>query len=212
MTAPADALGQGSRLGRNATAIAKTTEILRGIEAERRRIAKTADMGAIDPRAMGLRAILDHKEALRPGNGHDGRDLSRNSVEVNHDDGLGARTDGRGDKLPIHTPRLELDIDEAGFGPKPRDCHCRRRSRQCRDENLVTGAYPQRIECERQRIGPGIDADHVRQADVATELGFKHLGFLAENIAAAGDNASHGLVDLAAPGLELKAGSGLRNA
>jgi len=66
-------------------------------EAPGRHITKTANRVAVDAGAVGLGAVFDHGEAMGASEIRDGRHVGGPAAEVHHSDGLGARSDQRGD-------------------------------------------------------------------------------------------------------------------
>ena len=92
----AEAVGQLRVVGGHGAAVAHGAQVLAGVEAPGHGVAMRAQALALVARAVRLRAILQHLEAMLAGNGQNFVPmLCRLTVEMDREQHAGARRDGR---------------------------------------------------------------------------------------------------------------------
>lgn len=89
-------------------------DVLGGVERQGAQVADGPEHSAAVGGAEGMRCVLDDRQTVRCGDGHDGVHLARNPAVVNHHDGFSARRDGRFDQGFVDVPRIGPDVDEHG--------------------------------------------------------------------------------------------------
>ena len=158
---------------RNQAAVAEREEVLRRVEAERRRDALLRDAR----RAEGLRRVLDQRqveclelvERRRPPEQVHGHDRAR------------TRRDPRADVLGVEVERLRIDVGEDGRRAAPGDRLGRGVERERRADHLVAGPDAEPVEHEHDRIRAVGDADRVGYAEVLGGLALERLHVRAED-------------------------------
>jgi len=172
---------------RDEAAVSDAEEVLRRIEAERRRDARARNVG----RAERLRRVLDDGNAQL----HELRQRGRPAEEVNREDRLRALGDPGGDILGLEVHRRRVDIREDGRRSAPGDCLCRRVERERRTDHLVPSADSERVEHEHERIGTVGHADRVADAEIVGRLALERGDIGPENELAALEHAVDRLAD-----------------
>ena len=162
-----DLLGERVVVGRDRAAVAEGAEVLGREEREggdRAERAWAATVG--QPRARGLRGVLDHREAER------GDLLDRGDVaeQVHGDHGLGLGRDHLAHVLGRHQERRRVDVAPDRPRAEQRDRLGRGEERERGDDHLVPRADAQRAQREQQRVGAVGHPERVLGADVAREL------------------------------------------
>ena len=97
--------------------------------------------------------------AVPPGNRQDGRHVGRLPVEMHGHERSGARRDRRLDCRRVDGQALGIDVREDRPRARHHDGERRVRRRQRARHHLVSGADAERAQGQRQRVGPGRDAD-----------------------------------------------------
>jgi hypothetical protein len=105
-------------------------------------------------RAERVRAVLNHRQVVLPGEAHDRIHVARQSVEVRRHDGPRVRRDGAGQRVRIQRERVGIDVGknrtEAGltreFGNHP--------ERQCREDDLRARRKIERAQHVEERHPP----------------------------------------------------------
>ena len=144
-------------------AVADAAEVLRRIEAERRRDAGRRDAVG----AERLRSVLDQRQTER------GQLLEREPGRPKRCTGMIARVsrvNRRSTSAGIEVERRLVDVGEDGCGADASDCLSRRVEREGRADDLVPGADLERTQHEHDRIGAVGDADRMRHAEVGGGL------------------------------------------
>ncbi len=146
---------------RDEPAVAEAEEVLRRVEAERRRDARP------DPRrAERLRGILDHRQAEL-------RELAerhRAAEEVDGHDRLRPVGDACGDVVGVEVERRRVDVREHRRRAAPGDRLRGRIERERGADHLVAGADLEGVEDEHERVGAVRDPDRPLHAEVGGRL------------------------------------------
>jgi len=122
---------------RDEAAVSDAEEVFRRIEAERRRDARTCNVG----RAERLRRVLDDGHPKL----HEFPQRCRPAEEVDGQDRLRALGDPGGDILRLEVHGRRVDVRKDGRCSAPCDCLCRRVERERRTDDLVPSADAQRV-------------------------------------------------------------------
>ena len=104
--------GRAVVAGRNHAAVAERAEILRRVEAERRRVADAARAPPLVARAVRLRRILDHDQIVAPRDGQDAIEVDRLAVQVHRHDRLRSRRHRRADRAGVDPVGRRIHVDE----------------------------------------------------------------------------------------------------
>ena len=113
----ADLRGQFRVIGGDRAGLAEGAEVLAGIEAEAAGHTEGAGFAALVEGAVRLAGILDHRQAVPPGDLQDRVHVGRLPEKMDREDGLGPRRDGLLDQVGVHGVGLLVDIDEDRLGP-----------------------------------------------------------------------------------------------
>ena len=130
-------------------------ELLVGVEAVHRRVAEGAELPAVVVTVDGLAGVLHDPQAVAPRDVHQRGDLCRIAKDVDDEDGLGARRDGRLHRRRIHVEREGIHLRAPGRGTRVEDDVGRRHERDRRGDHLVAGAEAQGMKAAVQAGGPG---------------------------------------------------------
>ena len=109
---PADARQQRGIAPGDHAAVAVAAQVLAGIEAEARQIAQAAAAPAVMLGRVRLRRVLDHPQAVPPGDGQDRVHVGRLAVEMHRHDGPRARRDRRLDLGRIQVVGIGRNVDK----------------------------------------------------------------------------------------------------
>jgi hypothetical protein len=161
-------------------AVAHHREVLRRIERKDRGAAEAADDTAAERRAVRLRAVFEHPEAVAARELPHGRNVERVTIEMHGKHADGPRRDlGRGVRRVHRVVVVRVDEDRRRVGEADRLDGRKRRMRG--DEDLVAGLD---AECPQRQPEPGRGRgrEHaVADADVARQLLFELFGLRSEN-------------------------------
>ena len=190
----AEAVGQLRVVGGDGAAVAQGAQVLAGIEAPGHGIAVRAQALALVARAVRLRAVFQHAQAVLAGNGQNCVHIGGLTVEMHRQDDFGARGDGGLDarrvdvvgalvRLHRHRRRAALADGQPGgdVGVAGHDDFVARPD--------VHGAQGQ-----VQRIQAVGHADAVGGAAVSGIFGFEGVHFRAEDVPAGADDARNSFV------------------
>ncbi len=100
------------RVGHDHARIAARAQILGRVKTKASDVAERTGAPALVARANGLRAVLNHRQALLACELHDWVHVRGQAVEVNHNDGASARS---------HTARNLRGVDVVGVGMNIRE-------------------------------------------------------------------------------------------
>jgi hypothetical protein len=145
-----------------------------GVEAEAADVAEPSDLASPVGRPVRFGAVLDHVQAMLP------RDLEHRihidgvAVQVDHDDGLGARCDALPQQRRVEIEGFRIDIDRNGMGTLVHDGEKRRHVGQRRDQHLVARPHREGEEREVQGSRPAGHRHAVRAAAVLCEFLLEH--------------------------------------
>ena len=184
----ANPLGELGVVHRDEAAVPEAEEVLRGIEAEGRRDARSGDLG----RAERLRGVLDQRQ---PELGELGE--RRGPPEQMHrHDRLRAARDSFRDPLGVEVERVRIDVREDRRRADPRDRLGGGVERERRADHLVARADLERVQDEDDRVRAVPDADRLAHAEIARRLLLERADVRPEDELAALENVVDRLLDL----------------
>jgi hypothetical protein len=178
------------------TAVAETKEILRGVEAVRRRDAGRRRSG----RAERLRGVLDDRDPER----RQFRQRRRAPEQVDRHDRARPGRDSRRDVLGVEIQRRAVDFREDGCRASPSDRLGGGVESERRADHLVAGADSHRIEDENDRIGAVRHADRYRYAEISCGLLLEGSDVRPEDEDARLEHVVHGAPQLGKQGRVLR--------
>ncbi|MNX91376.1 hypothetical protein D3C86_1234510 [compost metagenome] len=181
---PPDLLGDLGRGRRDAAAVADGAQVLGRVEAEGGRIAEGADLAPVKLRAVGLRAVLDHLEAVTPGELHDPGHVGRVAVDVDRDDGLGRGRDEAFEGAGVHAAGGGVDVAEDRHGARELDGRRGGDRRVGDGDDLVAGLDAHGAQGEGDGVRAVGDPHAVRKAEEGGEFTLEGLDLLAEDVPA----------------------------
>ena len=190
-------------VGHDGAGVPERAEVLRRVEAERRRVAKAADAPAAELRPVGLGGVVDHREAAVARELEQRLEVGALSVQVHWNECARARAAG---------PRRGVDVDRVGDGVDVRE-HRRGAGRDDRGhsgdararrrDHLVPWPDAHGAQGELERVGARRDADRLARPAVRGELALERADLLAAQEDAAVEHALVREVELAAHLLRL---------
>ena len=172
---------EGGVVGQDHAGVAEGAQVLGGEEGEAAHVADRAAAAALVLGADGLGAILDDRDMAAPGDLHDGIHVGHLAEEVNGQDGLGARCDGRLDFMRVDVEGQGVDVDENGLGVEAVDDAGRGEEREGRGDDFVAGADVQGHEGDEQSVRAGGDADGMGGAGIGGHGLLEFLDFGAHD-------------------------------
>lgn len=135
-------------------------EGLRGVEAERGHVAGVEHRDAVPADAERMGSVVDDAEPVFVRDLLDGHRVARLAVDMDGQDGRGARRDGRLDFLGVEVARRRVHVDKDGLDAVPPQRVCgghetvRRRDDLARDVQGLQGANQgERAVCEEADVG-----------------------------------------------------------
>jgi hypothetical protein len=128
---------------------------------------------------VSLARVLDHVQAVAPGDCAQGIHVRGLAVQVHRNDRSRPFRDGCTDAVGIERVGLRIDVDEHGSCTDMGDGKDRGDERVRRGYDFVTRADVERSKGELQRGETGIHADGVRAFAVVAELCFEEVDVLA---------------------------------
>ncbi len=186
-------------------AVAETAEVLGREEAEHGGGAVIANALPLVPRALRLRAVLDHDQLVLPGNLQDRVEVGRLAVQMHRDDGLRARRHLLRDFRRIEIEEALLEIAENYLRAGQADGFRRGNGRVDRRDDLIARADAETLQGGKQTAcGAGHAAD-LRHALPRRHLLLERLDVFAADVVAAVDDPAGGLVQRCLDGLMLSA-------
>ena len=167
------ALGELVVETRDQPAVADAAEVLRRVEAERRRDAGGRDAAG----AEGLRGVLDERQAER------GQLLERRgpAEQMHRHDRARPRRQAALDVRRVEIERRWVDVGEDRRRADARDRLGRGVEREGRADDLVARADPERAQHQHDRIRAVRDADRPRHAEVRGGLALERVDVRAED-------------------------------
>ena len=166
---------------RHGAAVAEGAEVLRRVEAEGGRVGDRAGTRSAVLGADRLGSILDHLEIVRAGKREDPIEIRALAVEV----------DGEDRPRPLGQQRLEiLGIERVGRLVDVREHGPRAGRLDARDrgdagvrgrDHLVPLTDTDGLQRDRDRVGPGRDADSMSRPAVVGERALERLDRIAED-------------------------------
>ncbi len=206
-----DLPGEPVVVGRHRARVAEGAEVLRGIEAERRGIAQRAHALASIPRAMGLRRVLEHRDAAALADLANRSHVGRLAIEVHRQDGARAPRDRALDALRVDVVRRLVRFH--GNGARSRVAH-RKPGRDVGvggHDHFVSLANAPGAEHEHHGVHAVGDAHAVLRAAVGGEALLERFHLRAEDVPAGAHDAPARLVergaDLRVDGLQGEEGN-----
>ena len=143
---------------------------------------------------MSLAGVLDHDQAVSPGDRDDRVHVGRLPVEVNRHDRLGARPDRVLDESGIDIEGCRIGIDEHRRSAGGADRQCGGDEGIGRGDHLVTGPDLERTERQLERGEAGVHADGGRGSAVLGELLLEGRDVPAQDPVVTGEAAGNRLV------------------
>jgi hypothetical protein len=169
------------------TPVAEREQVLRRVEAERRRNAGAGNLR----RAEGLRRVLDHRDAeLRELGG--GR---RPAEQVHRDDRLRPRADARRNLLDVEVHRHRIDVGEDRRRTAAGNRLGRRVEGEGGADHLVARPDAERVEDEHEGVRAVGDADRLTGAEIVGSLALERGDVGAEDEIRARQDAVDRLAD-----------------
>ena len=176
------------------SSVPERAQVLPRVKRKARGRPERADHAASVAGAGGLRSVLQDQEPMRPGDGVQRVHVAGLAVEMDGEDADGARADGGAGRLGIDQARALQHLAQHRRGADVRDGQSRGDERVGRDDDLVTRADVVGPQHERQRRGPGGDADALLDAAVLGKFVFKRLNLSAQDVRARIEHASERVV------------------
>ena len=142
-------------------AVSQRAQVFARIEAEAGCISECADSASLIGGAMGLRAVLDHLEAVLMDDLHDRIHVAGLPVQVHRHDCLGSGCDRRLDSRGIDVEGADVRLYKDRLCADIHDC------KRCRDigvgghDDLVSRANAKRLQGKHQCIEAVADADTI---------------------------------------------------
>ncbi len=159
-------------------------DVLVGLEAERDEIAEGADALALPLGAERLRRIFHHAQIVLVGDGVQAVHVDRQARQVDRDDGLGARRDGRFQLVQVDVAGERVDVGKYRRGAHFDDHVGGGNPRYRRGDHFVAGTDTGDAQRDLHGAGAGIEGTYRTAAEV-----FGQLGFQCGHFRAAGDPA-----------------------
>ena len=159
-------------------------DVLVRLEAERHQVTQGTDLLAVPFRTQGLGRVFDDAQVVFLGDGVQAVHVHRQAGQVNRDDRLGARGDGRldlvqvdiaGHRVDIGEHRGRADFDDHVGGGDPGDW---------RGDHFVARADTGDAQGDFHGAGAGVEGAHRTSAEV-----FRQLRFKGRDLRTAGDPA-----------------------
>jgi hypothetical protein len=189
---PAQAVDEGRVVRGDHPRVSVRPQVLAGVEAEAGRVAQAARSPAADLRAVRLRCVLQHGQAVALPDGQDGVHVRGMAVEVNRQQHLRARRD-RGLQLArVHRERLGVHVHEHGARAVQEDGLAGGDERVGDRDHLVARPHPVGPERQDQRVRAVGDAARVRGPAVRRELLLQAEAVLAPDELGRGQHALEG--------------------
>jgi len=194
----AGALRERGVVGRDRAAVTECAEVLRRIEAERTGRSERAGRRSVVEGAVGLRAVLDDRKAAAFRQRDDRLQLGALPVQVNGHDRARPRCQRLLEPARVERAGCELDVGEHRSRPARLDAGDRGHAGVRSRHDLVARADLERLEGDRDRVGPGGDAHGEARSAVGGEGLLEALDLLAEDEPAASEYALQRRVELVA--------------
>ena len=118
-----------------------------------RHAPRLSGLPGLPSRANGLRGVFHNVQPMRLGNAHNGIHVRALAIEVNGQNGLCARRDGRLHRRGVHIECLGIDIHHDGRQPQQLDHFNRGDVSKRRGDDLVSRLEAQGHEGGLQGIG-----------------------------------------------------------
>ena len=183
--------GEGGIVGDCAAAFAAGAKVLAWVEAEAADRANRACAPALPGRAMRLGGVLDDLQAMLRGDRHDGVHVGHATVQVDGDNGLGARRDRALDGRRVDVPGERIGIDQHWRRAGVADGRDRGDEGHGGRDHLVARADAKREQREVQRGGAGIQRHGFLGMGVGGEGFLEGIDLRAGNIGAARQRLEH---------------------
>ena len=174
--------------GHDRAAVAKGTEVLRRIEAERAGHADGAHGSAAGCCQVRLTRIFDQRQFVPRGHLLQGVHIRGLSVQMHRQNRPCARRDGAFGCGRVERQTFRIDVGEDWTRTDHHDRQRGVRGRQWRRDDLVARSNAQRAQDQRDCVGSISHADRVADATRGGELGFKRRDFRAEHVPPAADH------------------------
>src|ERR1700680_298935 len=162
VTQDAQTGGAFCRVGDDHARIAARAEIFGGIKAKASDIAERSGAATFVTCADGLRAVFDDGQMLLAGEFHDGVHVRGQAVEMNDDDGTGARSHTTLELRQVDVVSAGMNVREYRFSAKCTDGTARGHKSERGQDDFIAGRYAARAQRQYQGIGPGACADGMR--------------------------------------------------
>ncbi len=161
---------------------------------------------------MGLGGVFDDGEIMAAGDGEDGVHVGGLAVQMNGEDGAGARGDGGFQLSGVQVVGAGIDVDVNGRGAGVADGGDGGVESVGDGDDLIAGADARGEQGEVQGAGAGVDADGVGDLAIGGEFFFEGGDGRAEDEVVVVENGADGGVDLlphfAGFGLKIEQGDG----
>ena len=182
--------------GDHGARIATRPQILAGVEAEAAGQGRSARRLPSRARPLRLGRVFDYGDPVPRGNRHHRRHIDAAAVEMDRDDGPGARRDRRFQQRHIHEQGLRIDVDEAGQGAAADDRLGGRRERVRDRDHLIACANPDGAESQFQRVGAVGTGNRLAHAAVVGELRLEPRDLVPQDEIRGGEDAIDGRLQL----------------
>ena len=138
--------------------------------------------------AKALGAVFDDLEPVLFGDGHDAVHFAGAAEDVDGHHGFGARRDGGLQGVGIHVHRTEINVGEHGLGAEDGDGFCAGKKAEGGGDDLVASLNACGAHGDDQRVGAGVHADGVLDAQKGCGLLFEGAAFGPHDELAAADH------------------------
>jgi hypothetical protein len=178
-------------LRNNSSAITKCAEVLCRIETEAAQSAEGAGVLSIEPRAVCLGAILDHRNAARNGNSLQRLDIREMAVEMGHDCRSRAGGNRAFEMTYVHLHRLRIDIDVERLGAAGANgCGAITACVRYRNHS-ISRTHADTAQSELKRVGAIRYSHYPPHTTVSGESGLERRNLIAEHEAPTANNGEH---------------------
>ena len=183
--------------GDHRTGITAGPQVLSRVEAEASGVAGGAGPLAAAGRALRLRRVLDHGDAVPCGDRHHRRHVDTTPVQVDRDDGARPWRDRAFQPGRVHQQGLPVHVDEARDGATANDGLRRGRKRVRDRDHLIARAHADRPERQLQGIGPIRTGDGLGGATVGGVLFLELPHLFSQDEVGGGENPIDRLLEIA---------------
>jgi hypothetical protein len=175
----------------NGPAIAECAEVLCRIKTETAQSAEGAGVLPIEPRAVCLGAILDHRNAARNGHSLQRLDIRESAVEMGDDRRARAGGHCALEITAVHLHRFRIDIDVEWLGAAGANGCGAIAACVCDRNDSITRTHADAAQSELKRIGAIRDSHCTLRAAVRGESRLERRNLIAEHKAPASNNSEH---------------------